>query len=92
MKKLDTIFEQLGRALALITIMSFLTGTIFWAAVDIVDLYTENQFTGRMRAFDVEYWSAVRGAAFIITTSSAASVIGTRMNRMIAGTTEKDKK
>ena len=92
MKKLDGFLEHLGRALALITIMSFLTGTIFWAAVDIVDLYTENQFTGRMRAFDVEYWKAVRGAAFIIITSSVASVVGTRMNELIVGKKEKDEK
>ena len=54
-------------------ILPFLSGAAIWAAVDIFDLYTENQFTGRMRAFDVEYIDAVIGSAFMIL---ARGIIG----------------
>ena len=47
-------------------ILPFLSGAAIWAAVDIFDLYTENQFTGRMRAFDIEYIDAVIGSVFVI--------------------------
>jgi len=51
-------------SLSWIIVGPFLIGTAIWAAVDIFDLYTENQFTGRVRAFDIEYWNAVLGTFF----------------------------
>lgn len=55
---------SLGGILFLV-ILSFMTGTTAWAAVDILDVYTENQFTGRVKAFDIGYWNAVVGSGFI---------------------------
>lgn len=52
-----------------LVILSLMTGTTFWVATDIFALYTENQFTGRMRAFDVEYWDAVYGSGFVFLAS-----------------------
>lgn len=52
--------------IAFLAILSFLSGTTLWAAVDILDVYTENQFTGRVKAFDINYWNAVAGCGFII--------------------------
>lgn len=82
------VLDILGKALAVLVVQSFAFGTIFWAAVDIFALYTENQFTGRMRAFDVEYWSAVRGAAFVIGTAVIANIIGNRLIELVIGKTE----
>ena len=52
-----------------LAILSIMTGTTVWAATDIFALYTENQFTGRMRAFDVKYWDAVYGSGFVFLAS-----------------------
>ena len=52
-----------------LVILSLLTGTAVWAATDIFALYTENQFTGRMRAFDIEFWDAVVGSGFTFLAS-----------------------
>lgn len=52
-----------------LVILSIATGTAVWCATDIFALYTENQFTGRMRAFDIEYWDAVYGSGFTFLAS-----------------------
>lgn len=79
MKKLNLSgIAASGKAAAVLIIMSFLFGSIFWAAVDIFALYSENQFTGRMRSFDVEYWASIKGTAFVLATASIAKVIQLR--------------
>lgn len=80
------VLENLARALVIVAFSSFMFGTIFWAAVDIFALYTENQFTGRMRAFDVEYWDAIRGAAFVIASAGLATAISNRVAKLVVGT------
>jgi len=79
-----------GRAVVLIAVSSFMFGTIFWKAVDIFDLFTENQFTGRMRAFDVEYWDAIRGAAFVVATAALATAINNRIAMLLMGAKEEE--
>ena len=49
-----------------LAIQIFVLATIIYWAVDEFALYSENQFTGRMRSFDVDYWNAVRGVATIL--------------------------
>jgi hypothetical protein len=92
MKKLDLseagalgLIKISTKAAALLAVMSFLFGSIFWAAVDIFALYSENQFTGRMRSFDIEYWDSIKGTAFVLLTASLANVIGSRATSMITG-------
>jgi len=82
--------EALGRAIAMLVIWSFMYGTIFWAAVDVFALFTENQFTGRMRAFDVEYWDAIRGTAFVIVTSAFANAVGSIVSGKVNNTEGSD--
>jgi len=73
MKK-NTYIKSAAQAVLVLAVSSFLFGTIVWAAVDIFALYSENQFTGRMRSFDVEYWDAVKGSCFVIFTAALANV------------------
>ena len=47
----------------------FGTGTLIWWATDVFALFSTNQFTGRMRSFDVEYWNAIAGSAIIVIGS-----------------------
>lgn len=68
-------------------VLPFLSGAAIWAAVDLFDLYTENQFTGRMRAFDVEYIDAVIGSFFLII---ARGIIGGLGKWVELRTTESD--
>ena len=44
-------------------------GTLIWWATDVFALFSTNQFTGRMRSFDVEYWNAIAGSAIIVIGS-----------------------
>lgn len=53
-------------AIAAVITGIFFMGTLIYFAVDVFALYSENQFTGRMRSFDIEYWNAVGGAAVIL--------------------------
>lgn len=57
--------EILAAVIALVSNV-FITGTLIYFAVDVFALYSENQFTGRMRSFDVNYWNAVGGAALLL--------------------------
>lgn len=52
----------------------FITGTLIYFAVDVFALYSENQFTGRMRSFDVDYWNAVGGAALLLVPGRLFSI------------------
>lgn len=47
-----------------LVILSLMTGTAVWGLTDLFAFYTENQFTGRVRAFDIKYWDAVYGSGF----------------------------
>lgn len=44
----------------------FIIGTLIWWATDVFALFSTNEFTGRMRSFDVEYWNAIAGSAIIV--------------------------
>jgi hypothetical protein len=62
-------------AIAAAVINIFIIGTLIYFAVDVFALYSENQFTGRMRSFDIDYWNAVGGAAFIFIPSRVAAAL-----------------
>jgi hypothetical protein len=40
-----------------------------WLAIDIASFYTENQFTGKMKAYDAHLLNCI-GAAFVLTLST----------------------
>jgi hypothetical protein len=52
-------------------------GTLIWWATDVFALFSTNQFTGRMRSFDVEYWDAIAGAAIVVIGSGLLKGIKT---------------
>ena len=52
-------------------------GTLIWWATDVFALFSTNQFTGRMRSFDVEYWNAIAGAAIVVIGSGLLKGIKT---------------
>jgi hypothetical protein len=52
-------------------------GTLIWWATDVFALFSTNQFTGRMRSFDVEYWDAIAGAAVVVIGSGLLKGIKT---------------
>jgi hypothetical protein len=56
----------------------FAIGTIIWWATDVFALYSTNQFTGRMRSFDVDYWNAVGGAAVVTFGIGIANYVNKR--------------
>ena len=58
-------------------VLVFGAGTLIWVSVDVFALYSENQFTGRMRSFDVEYWDAVAGTAIVFIGSGFLKSIKT---------------
>jgi hypothetical protein len=60
----------------------FAVGTLIYFAVDAFALYSENQFTGRMRSFDVDYWNAIGGSAVIIIPTRLAAAFTRKMKRM----------
>jgi hypothetical protein len=55
----------------------FGTGTLIWWATDVFALFSTNEFTGRMRSFDVEYWNAIAGSAILIIGSGILKGIKT---------------
>ena len=66
---------ELAAAVVALIVNIFITGTLVYFAVDIFALYSENQFTGRMRSFDVDYWNAVGGVAFLLGPGRLFSII-----------------
>jgi hypothetical protein len=52
-------------------------GTLIWWATDVFALFSTNQFTGRMRSFDVEYWDAIAGSAVVVIGSGLLKGIKT---------------
>lgn len=60
----------------------FAVGTLIYFAVDVFALYSENQFTGRMRSFDVDYWNAVGGAALLIIPARLIAAFTRKMKNM----------
>jgi hypothetical protein len=57
-------------------------GTLIWWATDVFALFSTNQFTGRMRSFDVEYWDAIAGSAVVVVGSGLLKGIKTFTLRM----------
>ena len=52
-------------------------GTLIWWATDVFALFSTNQYTGRMRSFDVEYWNAIAGATIVVIGSGLLKGIKT---------------
>lgn len=65
---------------AVITVFSL--GTLIYFAVDAFALYSENQFTGRMRSFDVDYWNAIWGSAVLVIPMKLAAALTRKMKNM----------
>lgn len=57
----------------------FAIATLIYFAVDVFALYTENQFTGRVRAFDIDYWNAVSGVAILVIPAKLAGSLVRKM-------------
>lgn len=57
------------KTLAVAAAISIIAGTAIWLAIDIASFYTENQFTGKMKAYDAHLPNCI-GAAFVITLST----------------------
>ena len=53
----------------------FLIGSGIFFAVNAFSPTTYNEYTGRTRAFDLEYWDCIAGASVIILTSMISSLI-----------------
>lgn len=70
---------QVLAAITSLVINVFILGTLVYFAVDVFALYSENQFTGRMRSFDVEYWNAVGGVALLLVPARIFSIINKSM-------------
>lgn len=66
---------ELAAALVALIVNIFITGTLVYFAVDVFALYSENQFTGRMRSFDVDYWNAIGGVALILWPGRMFTII-----------------
>lgn len=60
----------------------FAIGTLIYFAVDVFALYSENQFTGRMRSFDIDYWNAVGGAALLIIPAKLVAALTRKMKNI----------
>lgn len=60
----------------------FALGTLIYFAIDVFAIYTENQFTGRVRAFDIDYWNAVGGAAFLIIPARVSAAFFKKLKTM----------
>jgi hypothetical protein len=56
-------------------------GTLIWWATDVFALFSTNQFTGRMRSFDVEYWDAIAGATIVVIGSGIIKGINVFITR-----------
>lgn len=68
----------------------FGTGTLIWWATDVFALFSTNQFTGRMRSFDVEYWNAIAGAAILVAGSGLLKGIKTFIARQALNSFKKE--
>lgn len=64
-----TIIAICTKTLAVAAAISIISGTAIWLAIDIASFYTENQFTGKMKAYDAHLPNCI-GAAFVITLST----------------------
>lgn len=50
-------------------VIAIVAGTALWLAIDVASFYTENQFTGKMKAYDAHLINCI-GAAFVMTLAS----------------------
>jgi uncharacterized membrane protein YdcZ (DUF606 family) len=58
-----------AKTIIVCAIISIVIGTALWLAIDIASFYTENQFTGKMKAYDAHLINCI-GAAFVMTLST----------------------
>lgn len=74
-----TVISITVKTIIICAAISVVTGTALWLAIDVASFYTENQFTGKMKAYDAHLINCI-GAAFIMTL---ATVICKALGKLI---------
>jgi uncharacterized iron-regulated membrane protein len=57
------------KALAANVIIAVVSGTALWIAIDVASFYTENQFTGKMKAYDAHLINCI-GASLVMVAAT----------------------
>jgi len=57
--------------------VSVVIGTALWLSIDVASFYTENQFTGKMKAYDAHLINCI-GASFVMVTASTICKLVTK--------------
>ena len=58
-------------------IVSTVIGTALWLAIDVASFYTENEFTGKMKAYDAHLINCI-GAALVMVAATTICKIATK--------------
>jgi len=74
-------FVDLAKKAFLILALIFALGSGIFFAVNAFAPTNFNEYTGRARAFDLEYWDCIAGASVIILTSLITSIIKTELEK-----------
>jgi hypothetical protein len=82
--KMENKILAFAAVLAALIANIFITGTLIYFAVDVFALYSENQFTGRMRSFDVDYWNAIGGVAMFAVPAKLISLFQKKQNQKMS--------
>lgn len=65
------------KTLAANILVSVVIGTALWLAIDVASFYTENQFTGKVKAYDAYFINCI-GASLVMVTASTICKIATK--------------
>ena len=57
------------KAIAANIIISTVIGTALWLSIDVASFYTENQFTGKMKAYDAHLINCI-GASLVMVAAT----------------------
>jgi hypothetical protein len=57
--------------------VSVVIGTALWLSIDVASFYTENQFTGKMKAYDAHLINCI-GASLVMVTASTICKLATK--------------
>lgn len=65
------------KTLAANILVSVVIGTALWLAIDVASFYTENQFTGKMKAYDAHLINCI-GASLVMVAATTICKIATK--------------